>query len=500
MSHGEAFPLSDAEICAIRKEAIEFAGIGLYRYIFDGTVLFMDRGAAKILELEDTHPNPADLTGKNIADLIIYSGPKGLLRKTIMEQGRARNMEYPFSTIAGKKKWALHDSYLVRDEKSGMDAIQVVIQDITWRKSAEAMLREREEWLTTVLTSIGDAVIAADRHGRIKFMNPVAELLTGWKIDAARDRPVDEIFRIINEETRQPVENPVGKVLNCGCVVGLANHTLLLARDGSECPIVDSGAPIKSPAGEIDGVVLVFRDDTARRLAEDRVLRAKSEAEFHLDLMAHDLTNFAQIAQGNLELMQLHTVLEPRAVQYLANCQRQLARSAALIAKVKMLARIKEQGDGALIPVDLERLVTDAAALVKDMYPDKIVAIAFQPSGGKPARGNEWLDAVFANLFENAVKYTPMPEVRIAVGIAESTAHPDCWEVRIEDHGPGVADAMKERIFTRYPGRDSAKGSGLGLVLAKTIIERLGGTIWMEDRVPGEQARGSAFKFTVPKG
>ncbi len=146
--------------------------------------------------------------------------------------------------------------------------LRMTIEMALYKHKMENRLKEREEWLSTTLGSIGDAVIATDTHGGVRFMNPVAEFLTAWKEGDAAGRPLIEIFNIINEETRNPVENPVTKVLREGVIVGLANHTLLIARDGLEIPVDDSGAPIRDAKGDIIGVVLVFRDIRERRKAE----------------------------------------------------------------------------------------------------------------------------------------------------------------------------------------------------------------------------------------
>lgn len=141
---------------------------------------------------------------------------------------------------------------------------------ITYLRSlyrAEKLKRETQEEFRTTLYSIGDAVITTDREGRIKLMNPMAEKLTGWKEDEARGKPLNEVFNIINEETRVRGEDPVIRVLQTGAIVGLANHTLLISRDGREIPISDAGAPIRGEYGEISGVVLVFRDQTRERAA-----------------------------------------------------------------------------------------------------------------------------------------------------------------------------------------------------------------------------------------
>jgi PAS domain S-box-containing protein len=136
-----------------------------------------------------------------------------------------------------------------------------------------------EQILRATLYSIGDAVIATDKRGRVTLMNPVAEKLTGWKEREARGKALSTIFRIVNEETRKKVESPVPRVLREGIVVGLANHTILISRNGKEIPIADAGAPIKDESGKVVGVVLVFRDQTAERTAQRAVQDAREFAE-----------------------------------------------------------------------------------------------------------------------------------------------------------------------------------------------------------------------------
>jgi len=139
-------------------------------------------------------------------------------------------------------------------------------------RRAQRRLRSQRELLRITLGSIGDAVIATDLRGRITYLNEVAESLTGWARSDALQRPLDAVFRIVSEETRRPVENPAANALREGVVVGLANHALLIRKDGSECPIDDSAAPIRDEHGSVSGCVLVFRDVTAqRRIQRDRV-------------------------------------------------------------------------------------------------------------------------------------------------------------------------------------------------------------------------------------
>ena len=140
--------------------------------------------------------------------------------------------------------------------------------------------REARDLLQATLSSIGDGVITTDNRGLITFLNPVAEQLTGWPLAQACKRPVAEVFPIINHLTREPVENPVAKVLETGSLTGLANHTVLLGRDGVERPIDDCGAPIRGQDGSVAGAVLVFRDVSERYQA--RLTLEASERRYRM--------------------------------------------------------------------------------------------------------------------------------------------------------------------------------------------------------------------------
>jgi PAS domain S-box-containing protein len=147
-------------------------------------------------------------------------------------------------------------------------AFRKISREMAQRSAVTRDITHQRQLLATTLASIGDAVMATDEKGRVTFLNPEAEHLTGWKLSEATGQSLTNVFRIVNESTRQPVENPVDKVIVSGGVVGLANHTLLIARDGTETPIDDSAAPIREPQGRLSGIILVFRDASAQRKAQ----------------------------------------------------------------------------------------------------------------------------------------------------------------------------------------------------------------------------------------
>jgi len=157
-------------------------------------------------------------------------------------------------------------------------ALIIVIGEAMRRAQKNA--GERGEVLRVTLGSIGDAVITTDVQGRVTYLNAVAEKLTGWTTEAARGKPLDEVFNIVNEDTRQPVESPAERALRDGVIVGLANHTVLIKKNGDECPVDDSAAPIKDEQGYVSGCVLIFRDVSEKRRLEAQVAERLAAARF----------------------------------------------------------------------------------------------------------------------------------------------------------------------------------------------------------------------------
>jgi PAS domain S-box-containing protein len=176
-------------------------------------------------------------------------------------------------------RWTYNYSPIFSPEADVLGVL-VICQDITREVTALQSLRESEARALRVLQSIGDAVIVTDAETRITQMNPVAEQLTGWTLEDAKGELLANVFHIVNETTRQPVESPADRVKSMGRAVGLANHTVLISRAGKEIAIDDSGAPIFDDAGQLNGIVLVFRDIEEKRAAErekDRITKRLSQ-------------------------------------------------------------------------------------------------------------------------------------------------------------------------------------------------------------------------------
>lgn len=193
--------------------------------------------------------------------------------KSILSRLRRGERIEHFETVRLRKDGTRVDVSLtispIRDGTGKIIGASKIARDISERKQLEQQLHEEQERLRVTLASIGDGVIVADVSGRIQFLNPVAEALTGWKQSEACGQALETVFRIFNEKTQAAAENPAIKALKQGQIAGLANHTVLIARDGAKHPLDDSAAPIRREDGTIIGAVMVFRDIGNRRLTEE---------------------------------------------------------------------------------------------------------------------------------------------------------------------------------------------------------------------------------------
>ncbi len=242
----------------------------------------------------------SSLRGKRLADVV--ADPPDEVAHYLRTCARNRTMVLGALTLAGGAGAAVAcraEGTVVRPAAAGVEALvmlrllakesavgQFVVlnqriedlgREIQRRKQAEETARHQEERLRVTLLSIGDAVIVTDPAGRVTAVNPVAEALTGWAAADAAGEQLEAVFRIVNEATRAPVENPAHRALREGVIVGLANHTVLIAKDGSERPIDDSAAPIRDGDGRVVGAVLVFRDITDRKRAEAALRRTEEQ-------------------------------------------------------------------------------------------------------------------------------------------------------------------------------------------------------------------------------
>ncbi len=411
---------------------------------------------------------------------------------------------------------------------------------------------EQRRMLGITLASIGDGVIATDTEARITFINPIAQALTGWSEQEALNREITEVFNIVNDVTRATVDNPIAKVLENGLTSGLANSTILIARNGIEYPINDCCAPIRDEGGRTFGAVLVFRDITKRRQAERAILEAYDD----LDKRVEQST--AELKQVNAQLM--FEIVQRQKIEH--DREKLLQREQAAREQAELASRLKDEflatvshelrtplnhilgwltmvrsgqlsgeetnraleiiernarAQNRLVEdlLDVSRVITGRLRLeIRPLAINSIINDVI--AGARPvadAKGvvledileyypgmipgdSVRLHQVFWNLISNAIKFTPAGGmVRVRLEHADSGLI-----ITISDTGQGISAEFLPHIFDRFRQADASTtrkhgGLGLGLAIVRHLVELHGGIVTAES--PG-LAEGATFKVTLP--
>jgi PAS domain S-box-containing protein len=374
------------------------------------------------------------------------------------------------------------------------------------------LLAEHRDRLQVTLASIGDAVLSTDEKGCVQILNPVAGHLVGWSPAEAEGRPLAEVFHIVNEETRQPAEDPVAKAIRLGMVVGLANHTIVISRDGRETPIEDSAAPIKDAKGKVLGVVLVFRDVSERksfereqeRLAEgERMARIQAEEanrskdEF-LATVSHELRNPLNAIAGWTVILRSGPA-DAQACQHAAEV---IARNArALTRIVEDILDVSRIVTGKLHIEPRETELTPVVQAAVDAVRPAAEAKRIRIETGLAPAGPVWgdpdrLQQVVWNLVANAVKFTPK-EGKVGVRLHRAGSQ---VEIVVSDNGLGIPGELLPHVFDRFRQADSSStrrhgGLGLGLAIVRHLVELHGGTVKVASEGTG---LGTTFTVSLP--
>ena len=377
--------------------------------------------------------------------------------------------------------------------------ITLVVRNLESRqRTADVLHAERERFRTT-LTSIGDAVVVTDAQGRVTLLNPVAQALTGWGGEALGE-PLETVFRIVNEATRDTVENPVSKVIRLGAIVGLANHTVLIAKDGTEVPIDDSGAPIRDARGRIVGVVLVFRDITERRSSERVTEDADRRKDEFLAMLAHELRNPLAPIRNAAHTLALLGTGDDRVRWVAGVVERQVGLMTRLVDDLLDVSRITSG------KITLQRETVSVAAVLA-----QAVEAARPPAEGRGqalevdvAADVGWVDGdparlaqAVGNLLDNAIKYTePGGQIRVRARVEG-----DEVVIVVEDSGAGIDPELLPHVFDLFIQADRSLerkqgGLGLGLTLVRRLVEMHGGRVEAASAGPGF---GSAFTIRLPR-
>jgi PAS domain S-box-containing protein len=358
--------------------------------------------------------------------------------------------------------------------------------EILGRRAEE--LFQSEQRLRTTLESIGDGVITCDAAGRIQMMNPVACELTGWNHSEATGQPLERVFHVVNETTRQTVETPVAKVKRLDRIIGLANHSVLVRKDGTELSIADSGAPIRDKNGNVIGVVLVFRDITIERKTQDALIANEKLAVAGrlAATIAHEIHNPLDSVSNLIYLMRNGATPE-ESTQFMNMAEQELARVTQISRAMLGLYRESK----APVVIDLKEMLQEILLLMERRFIElNVRASADMPQPVSVAAFPAELRQVFTNLITNAaeaaspggqVKVSIRPhaagEPRTAGTDATGQKMPAGAIVTIADNGSGITAEVRPHLFKPFFTTKGERGTGLGLWVSRGIINKHGGTI-----------------------
>jgi PAS domain S-box-containing protein len=383
---------------------------------------------------------------------------------------------------------------------------RILAQEVEEHKATgQTLLQERnnleaeKERLAVTLSSIGDGVITTDTESRVVLINQVAQWLCGWSQEEAAGRALETVFRIVNETTRQPQNNPVNEVLATGKIMELANHTILISRDGSEHSIADSAAPIHNLAGTVIGVVLVFRDMTEKLKVEADLFKAHKLESIGVLAggIAHDFNNYLTAILGNIALARSKVGTENKISELLEGAEIASMRAKGLTQQLLTFAK-----GGAPVRrlASIGQILTDSASFVlRGSNVRCVFSIAEDLCPVEVDIGQ--LTQVFNNLVINAAQAMPGGG---QIAITASNTNGDGFEmlsnqgqryvmITIEDHGIGITPEALARIFDPY-FTTKEQGSGLGLAVVYSIIRNHMGEI----RVTSKIGVGTTVTLLLP--
>jgi PAS domain S-box-containing protein len=380
--------------------------------------------------------------------------------------------------------------------------------DVLKRRAEEIF--ESEQKLRTTLDSIGDGVITCDSDGRVQMMNPVAQELTGWKQTEATGLPLENVFCIVHETTRKPMENPIAKVKRLNSIVTPVGQTLLLRKNGAELRIADSGAPIRDQTGGTAGMVLVFRDITMERRTQEALLASEKLAVAGrlAATIAHEIHNPLDSVSNLLYLMRTG-VTEEESKQFMDMAEQELTRVTQISRAMLGLYRESK----APVHVDLREMMQEILLLMEHRFSELRVTVHTDlPSIVTVDAFPAELRQVFTNLITNAAEAaSPGGDVRISIsphyaGIGTNGQRGQSGAlVVIADNGPGIADDVRPHLFQPFFTTKGERGTGLGLWVSRGIINKHGGTIDLASNVD-ESSHGTvvsvflASKPTISAG
>jgi len=500
-------PISNEELARIREEAMDFANVGIYRYRMDGTVVFIDAGVLRLLDMEDEISDPSELFGRNISELIQYVEHPRSLRQQAMEHGSLKNVEYHYRTLKGEDRWVYHSVLLVNDAVTGEQELLVLARDITdLKKSTLALAASEKRWKTLIEASQQGIMVCAGSPARIMLLNPALLGMLGQPEPAWLGREIHDLIGMFHPEDREaalarfsglPETDP-----------GSVRAELRLQNPGDRTIWVELGSSVIEFDGQ-PAVQTCVTDVTTRieALRQRQEIEAKMHDAQRLESLgvlaggvAHDFNNLLAAIMGNAEFLRDGVTGSPDLEVHVTEISHAAERAADLCRQLLAYSgrrKLTKQ------PLDLNALVEDTTRLI-DVTVSRRVRLVRELTPGLPCISGDasQVRQVVMNLVTNAAEALGCEPggITIRTGtsniskgdlsryiMGENLAAGPYVHVEVQDDGCGMEEDVCKRIFdpfftTKFTGR------GLGLAAVRGIVRSHGGAFDVQS-LPGHGTR-----------
>lgn len=485
-------------------ELYDSVPVGYLTVDHNGKILEANRASMVLLASERNA-----LVGRLLADFIVLEDQHTCFSffQQVFKTKHLRQGELRFRRGDGSHLMAFVEAQVVALPTGADRSCRVIMSDITARKQAEEVIHQRD-WLQVTLASIGDGVLTTDTAGCVTFLNREAERLIGWTLVEALGREADKLFRLMNEQTRQPIESPVLRVLEQEADAQAEQWALLPVRSGGELAVAVSATAIRGNDANLHGVVLIFRDVTKQRQLEER-LRQSQKMEAIGTLaggVAHDFNNMLAAILGYAELISYDLPSTSLAADYLKEV---LAAGRRARDVVKQILTFSRQHTVQHKPIQLHLVIEEALTLLWASLPSTIsVQHQLDKTAGVVVGDPTQIQQVIINLCANAgysmrgtVGTLTVSMEAVEVDTILAATHPDLRpgpyiRIAVQDTGPGIQPNILRRIFEPYfTTKSASEGTGMGLAVVHGIVSSHSGAITVQSQ-PG---KGATFAVYLPR-